>query len=107
MLGPLHTCHRQTPDKHNPCSKRAFDGLIRVWRRSLHQWDAGAPASAQLAMRRRRVAPMALGAAAASSSSPSAATNARAAFMSPARGAAPAPVPALGAPAEAHQATSQ
>ncbi|KAI8801262.1 hypothetical protein BJ742DRAFT_837886 [Cladochytrium replicatum] len=29
----------QTPDKHMKCSKRCWDGLIRAWRRKLHQWD--------------------------------------------------------------------
>jgi len=28
-----------TPDIHAPCSKRAFDGRVRAWRRALHQWD--------------------------------------------------------------------
>ncbi|CAM9677089.1 unnamed protein product [Chrysoparadoxa australica] len=28
-----------TPDKTKACSKRQFDGLIRVWRRKLHDWD--------------------------------------------------------------------
>ncbi|KAJ3128062.1 hypothetical protein HK098_005274 [Nowakowskiella sp. JEL0407] len=29
----------QTPDKHMKCSKRCWDGLIRSWRRKLHQFD--------------------------------------------------------------------
>ena len=29
----------KTPDVHKKCSKRAFDGLVRVWRRRLHEWD--------------------------------------------------------------------
>ena len=29
----------RTPDVHKKCSKRAFDGLVRVWRRRLHEWD--------------------------------------------------------------------
>jgi hypothetical protein len=29
----------RTPDVHKECSKRAFDGLIRQWRRRLHEWD--------------------------------------------------------------------
>lgn len=28
-----------TPDKTAPCSKRAFDGRIRKWRRDLHKYD--------------------------------------------------------------------
>lgn len=101
-------CHRrvfaifalQTPDKHNPCSKRAFDGMISAWRRALHQWDAGVPAGpaassrqrdAQLAARRRRVQPIAvsgLSSGAAGASDVNAAS--RAAFMSPAPAASAA-----------------
>lgn len=29
----------QTPDKHQLCSKRSFDGQVRKWRRMLHEWD--------------------------------------------------------------------
>jgi hypothetical protein len=29
----------RTPDVHKKCSKRAFDGLVRQWRRHLHEWD--------------------------------------------------------------------
>ncbi|RMZ54510.1 hypothetical protein APUTEX25_002086, partial [Auxenochlorella protothecoides] len=28
-----------TPDVHKACSKRAFDGQIKKWRRQLHEWD--------------------------------------------------------------------
>jgi len=28
-----------TPDAHQNCSKRSFDGQIRKWRRALHQFD--------------------------------------------------------------------
>jgi hypothetical protein len=28
-----------TPDVHQHCSKRGFDGQVRKWRRALHQWD--------------------------------------------------------------------
>ena len=31
--------HPETPDKHSKCSKRTWDGLVRSWRRKLHQWD--------------------------------------------------------------------
>ena len=31
--------HPQTPDVRTKCSKRCFDGLLRAWRRRLHQWD--------------------------------------------------------------------
>lgn len=29
----------RTPDVHQVCSKRAFDGQVRKWRRALHSWD--------------------------------------------------------------------
>lgn len=29
----------RTPDKHQVCSKRSWDGQVRKWRRSLHRWD--------------------------------------------------------------------
>jgi hypothetical protein len=29
----------RTPDIHRKCSKRAFDGLVRSWRRALHKYD--------------------------------------------------------------------
>jgi len=29
----------KTPNKFQACSKRSWDGQIRKWRRSLHQWD--------------------------------------------------------------------
>lgn len=29
----------RTPDKYRVCSKRAFEGLLKVWRRRLHEWD--------------------------------------------------------------------
>ncbi|KAJ3188292.1 hypothetical protein HDU85_005443 [Gaertneriomyces sp. JEL0708] len=29
----------QTPNKYSKCSKRCWDGLIRHWRRKLHEWD--------------------------------------------------------------------
>lgn len=28
-----------TPDVHKACSKRAFEGLVKKWRRQLHAWD--------------------------------------------------------------------
>lgn len=31
--------HPRTPDKTRKCSKRAWDGLIKVWRRELHKYD--------------------------------------------------------------------
>ena len=34
--GPLMP---STPKKHRDCSKRSFDGQIRLWRRALHAWD--------------------------------------------------------------------
>eukprot|EP00887_Chlorella_sp_A99_P005719 scaffold1.g5719.t1 len=39
---PKHERSRRdaaTPDIHQACSKRAFDGQIRKWRRALHSWD--------------------------------------------------------------------
>jgi len=34
----------KTPNKFQACSKRSWDGQIRKWRRSLHEWDpAGTP----------------------------------------------------------------
>ena len=33
----------RTPDVHRKCSKRAWDGLMKIWRRELHKYD---PASA-------------------------------------------------------------
>ena len=35
--------HPRTPDVHRKCSKRAWDGLMKIWRRELHKYD---PASA-------------------------------------------------------------
>jgi len=31
--------HPRTPDIHKQCSKRAMDGLVRQWRRALHEYD--------------------------------------------------------------------
>jgi hypothetical protein len=31
--------HPQTPPKHIKYSRRAWDGIVRVWRQSLHFWD--------------------------------------------------------------------
>lgn len=42
MLCCRHTRTRdlpKTPDVHQKCSKRAFDGQVRKWRRMLHDWD--------------------------------------------------------------------
>ena len=35
--------HPRTPDVHRKCSKRAFDGLVKIWRRELHKYDPSAP----------------------------------------------------------------
>ena len=37
------TKHPRTPDIHRECSKRAFDGFVKVWRRQLHSWDDDQP----------------------------------------------------------------
>lgn len=31
--------HPRTPNVYEDVSKRAFDGMVRDWRRRLHQWD--------------------------------------------------------------------
>ena len=31
--------HPRTPDVHRQCSKRAWDGLFKQWRRALHAFD--------------------------------------------------------------------
>ena len=36
--------HPRTPDVHKKMSKRAWEGLIRKWRRDLHAWDDGGSA---------------------------------------------------------------
>jgi hypothetical protein len=42
--GPVaRTQHQDTPDVAQFCSKRAFDGQIRAWRRYLHTWDDKPP----------------------------------------------------------------
>ncbi|CEG01108.1 Histone RNA stem-loop-binding protein SLBP1/SLBP2 [Ostreococcus tauri] len=33
------SCHAWTPDIHAALSKRAFDGVVRKWRRLLHEYD--------------------------------------------------------------------
>jgi hypothetical protein len=33
----------RTPDRHQSCSKRSWDGQIRKWRKLLHQWDTVPP----------------------------------------------------------------
>eukprot|EP00301_Raphidiophrys_heterophryoidea_P017526 c27593_g1_i1.p1 GENE.c27593_g1_i1~~c27593_g1_i1.p1 ORF type:complete len:215 (+),score=67.60 c27593_g1_i1:73-645(+) len=38
--------HPTTPNPRRKCSKRAFDGLVKAWRRALHKWD---PANANSA----------------------------------------------------------
>lgn len=35
----MHSLHPRTPDPHEDISKRAFDGKVKMWRRSLHKWD--------------------------------------------------------------------
>jgi len=31
--------HPSTPNIHEECSKRQFDGRVKAWRRMLHKWD--------------------------------------------------------------------
>lgn len=37
------------PSPHAPCSKRAWDGLLRQWRKYLHEWDPKGPQEAERA----------------------------------------------------------
>jgi hypothetical protein len=39
LHGGLVPVDPMTPDIHAACSKRAFDGQVRKWRRMLHAWD--------------------------------------------------------------------
>ncbi|CEO98111.1 hypothetical protein PBRA_006225 [Plasmodiophora brassicae] len=38
-----YSTHPVTPDIHQVCSKRSFDGQVRKWRRLLHLWDTTTP----------------------------------------------------------------
>lgn len=40
---PGNKKHPSTPDPYQVCSKRAFDGKLRSWRRILHEWDPRDP----------------------------------------------------------------
>jgi hypothetical protein len=31
--------HPHTPNKFRKCSRRKFDGLVKIWRKRLHDWD--------------------------------------------------------------------
>lgn len=42
--------HPRTPNIHKVCSKRSFDGLVRKWRRLLHDYDL--PGDKKVALRR-------------------------------------------------------
>ena len=39
LHGGLVPIDPMTPDVRQACSKRAFDGQVRKWRRMLHEWD--------------------------------------------------------------------
>ena len=49
LHGGLVPVDPMTPDIHAPCSKRAFDGQVRKWRRMLHAWDPEEGAGGQVA----------------------------------------------------------
>ena len=38
-----------TPDIRQPYSKRQFDGIVKAWRRDLHQWECDHPSAAAAA----------------------------------------------------------
>ena len=40
----------RTPDITEPTSKRQFDGLVKAWRRSLHEWESSHPVPARSAV---------------------------------------------------------
>lgn len=39
MASKKNSIHPVTPDAHEKCSKRKFDGIVSRWRRRLHIWD--------------------------------------------------------------------
>lgn len=40
--------HPVTPPKYLKCSRRTWDGMVRVWRKKLHDWDPPASISESL-----------------------------------------------------------
>lgn len=38
-LSKRRQTHPMTPPKHLKCSRRTWDGSVRVWRKKLHAWD--------------------------------------------------------------------
>lgn len=38
-LSKRRPTHPVTPPKHLKCSRRTWDGSVRVWRKKLHAWD--------------------------------------------------------------------
>ncbi len=45
-----------TPPKEIACSKRAWDGQVRKWRRLLHAWDSGGAHSSETPVQKRETA---------------------------------------------------
>lgn len=46
-----------TPDVHQACSKRAFDGQVKKWRRELHAWDQSEDEPAGVALKEASMEP--------------------------------------------------
>ena len=57
LHGGLVPIDPMTPDVRQACSKRAFDGQVRKWRRMLHEWDPEGERSRRPKEERRRRRP--------------------------------------------------